>query len=69
MPSSHDGSSVKSGKFDEKALNEDVTVLVDNVSLDFEHRNVGGAPIEDVSPIGLEVGWWTAVLLSKSCSP
>ncbi|KAH8822954.1 high-affinity methionine permease [Flagelloscypha sp. PMI_526] len=53
-------------KFDDKAPDENHIVLVDNVSLDSEHRNVGGAPIEDVSPIGVEVGWWTAVFLNFS---
>jgi len=43
---------------------EPAAVLLDNVSLDSEHRNPGGAPIEDDSPLGKEVGWWSAVFLS-----
>ncbi|KAH8822955.1 high-affinity methionine permease [Flagelloscypha sp. PMI_526] len=65
MPASFVSGSDKS-KLDIKAPDENYVVLVDNVSLDIEHRNVGGAPIEDVSPIGLEVGWWTAVFLNFS---
>lgn len=41
-------------------------VFVENVSLDEEHKNAGGAPVEDESPIGQDVGWWTAVFLSMS---
>lgn len=44
----------------------DVVLAADGLSLDEEHKNVGGAPIEDVSPIGVDVGWWTAVFLSTS---
>ena len=39
-------------------------VLADDVSLDEEHKNPGGAPVEDKSPIGQDVGWFTAVFLS-----
>ena len=44
----------------------DVVLAADGLSLDEEHKNVGGAPIEDISPIGVDVGWWTAVFLSAS---
>lgn len=43
-------------------------VLAGDVSLDEEHKNAGGAPVEDKSPIGQDVGWWTAVFLSTSMS-
>lgn len=43
-------------------------VLADDVSLDEEHKNAGGAPVEDKSPIGQDVGWFTAVFLSMSTS-
>jgi UDP-3-O-[3-hydroxymyristoyl] glucosamine N-acyltransferase len=43
-------------------------VFGEDVSLDEEHRNAGGAPVEDESPIGQDVGWWTAVFLSMSTS-
>lgn len=46
------------------SLHDVTVVLADDADLDAEHRNPGGAPIEDVSPIGLQVGWWTAVFLS-----
>jgi hypothetical protein len=39
-------------------------VLAGDVSLDEEHKNPGGAPVEDKSPIGQDIGWWTAVFLS-----
>jgi hypothetical protein len=39
-------------------------VLAEDTSLDEEHKNAGGAPVEDQSPIGQDVGWWTAVFLS-----
>ena len=51
----------------EKAKNTNV-VLAGDVSLDEEHKNASGAPIEDKSPIGQDVGWWTAVFLSTSTS-
>ncbi|KAF9005316.1 high-affinity methionine permease [Hymenopellis radicata] len=44
----------------------EVVLAAGNLSLDEEHKNLGGAPIEDVSPIGLDVGWWTAVFLNFS---
>ena len=43
-------------------------VLAGDVSLDEDHKNAGGAPVEDQSPIGQDVGWWTAVFLSTSIS-
>jgi len=43
-------------------------VLAGDVGLDEEHKNAGGAPVEDKSPIGQDVGWWTAVLLSTFTS-
>lgn len=43
-------------------------VLAEDVSLDEEHKNAGGAPVEDKSPIGQDVGWWTAVFLSMFIS-
>ncbi|PBL01523.1 high-affinity methionine permease [Armillaria gallica] len=52
-------------KLDEKSADSNV-VLADNLSLDEEHRNLGGAPIEDSSPMGKDVGWWTAVFLNFS---
>ena len=48
----------------EKAKNANV-VLAGDVSLDEEHKS---APVEDKSPIGQDVGWWTAVFLSTSMS-
>ncbi|KAF9005315.1 amino acid transporter [Hymenopellis radicata] len=42
----------------------DIVLAADNLSLDDEHKNLGGAPIEDLSPIGIGVGWWTAVFLT-----
>jgi hypothetical protein len=45
----------------------DNEVLVpDNLSLDEERKNAGGAPLELESPLGNEIGWWTIVLLSLS---
>ena len=43
-------------------------VLAEDISLDEEHKNAGGAPVEDKSPIGQDVGWWTAVFLSMFIS-
>ncbi|KAJ7585652.1 high-affinity methionine permease [Mycena floridula] len=46
---------------------ESVVLAADDLSLDNEHRNVGGAPIEDVSPMGTnDIGWWSAVFLNFS---
>jgi len=55
------------GSSDDSQIITDV-VLASDVSLDEEHKNAGGAPVEDTSPIGQEVGWWTAVLLSMFIS-
>lgn len=43
----------------------DMVVTV-GVSLDATRKNAGGAPIEDESPMGKEVGWWSIVLLNIS---
>ncbi len=43
-------------------------VLADGVSLDEELKNAGGAPVEEKSPIGQDVGWFTAVFLSMFTS-
>ena len=55
------------GGGDDSQIIADV-VLVADISLDEEHKNAGGAPVEEKSPIGEDVGWWTAVLLSTSMS-
>ncbi|KIY61698.1 high-affinity methionine permease [Cylindrobasidium torrendii FP15055 ss-10] len=54
-------------KSDKDSVVPAVAVLADSdLHLDELHRNEGGAPIEDVSPIGIQVGWWTAVFLNFS---
>ncbi len=63
MSSSDTASGNEKHKTDDVA-SADVVLAADNLSLDEEHKNVGGAPIEDLSPIGIGVGWWTAVFLS-----
>ncbi|KZV78077.1 hypothetical protein EXIGLDRAFT_784326 [Exidia glandulosa HHB12029] len=52
--------------YDSASLTSVDIVLADDADLDAVHRNPGGAPIEDESPIGVEVGWWTAVFLNFS---
>jgi hypothetical protein len=51
------------GSSDDSRILLDV-VLAGDISLDKEHKNAGGAPVEDTSPLGQDVGWWTAVFLS-----
>jgi hypothetical protein len=51
------------GSSDDSRILLDV-VLAGDISLDEEHKNAGGAPVEDTSPLGQDVGWWTAVFLS-----
>jgi hypothetical protein len=51
------------GSSDDSQILTDV-VLAGEVSLDEDHKNAGGAPVEDKSPVGQDVGWWTAVFLS-----
>lgn len=55
------------GTSDDSQIIADV-VLAADISLDEEHKNAGGAPVEDQSPIGQDVGWWTAVFLSTFIS-
>lgn len=56
-----------SGSDDDSQIIANV-VLAEDASLDEEHKNAGGAPVEDKSPIGQDVGWWTAVFLSAYTS-
>ena len=41
-------------------------IFTRGISLDAAHKNAGGAPIEDESPMGKEIGWWSIVLLNLS---
>ncbi|KAG8931776.1 hypothetical protein FRC02_002183 [Tulasnella sp. 418] len=45
---------------------EDVGVITNGVELDSAHQNVGGAPIEDQSPMGNQIGWWSIIFLNTS---
>jgi amino acid permease len=45
---------------------DDEVILADGVDLDHKHKNAGGAPIEDESPMGKELGWWSIVFLNIS---
>lgn len=41
-------------------------IFTHGVALDAAHKNAGGAPIEDESPMGKEIGWWSIVLINTS---
>ncbi|KAG8905986.1 hypothetical protein FRB99_007843 [Tulasnella sp. 403] len=41
-------------------------IFTHGIALDAAHKNAGGAPVEDESPMGKEMGWWSLVLLNFS---
>ncbi|KAG9015340.1 hypothetical protein FRB93_013040 [Tulasnella sp. JGI-2019a] len=48
------------------SVDSDDIVFTNGVALDATRKNAGGAPIEESSPMGHEIGWWSIVLLNLS---
>ncbi|KAG8853927.1 hypothetical protein FRB96_007936 [Tulasnella sp. 330] len=48
------------------SVDSDDIVITNGVALDATQKNAGGAPIEETSPMGREIGWWSIVFLNFS---